>query len=88
MQKEKKRKIIAQFECMHCVKVFPTQEALDNQVHQMHEIRQNGLEQCISTIDFKHPFKMIVAGPTRSGKTTWVVRLIQNRLGQIKPTPT
>ena len=30
---------------------------------------------------------MIVAGPTRSGKTTWVAKLIQNRLRQIKPTP-
>ena len=73
--------------CVYCVKVFPTQEALDNHVHQMHQIRQKDLEQCTSTVTFKHPFTMIVAGPTRSGKTTWVAKLIQNRLRQIKPTP-
>ena len=90
MQKERNKKnhsLFEQFECVHCVKVFPTQEALDNHVHQMHQIRQKDLEICKSTITFKHPFTMIVAGPTRSGKTTWVAKLIQNRLRQIKPTP-
>ena len=89
MQKERNKKnhsLFEQFECVHCVKVFPTQEALDNHVHQMHQIRQKDLEICKSTITFKHPFTMIVAGPTRSGKTTWVAKLIQNRLRQIKPT--
>ena len=28
---------------------------------------------------------MILAGPTRSDKTAWVARLLQNRLKQIKP---
>ena len=28
---------------------------------------------------------MIVAGPTRSGKTNWVARLLHNCLKQIKP---
>ena len=66
------------------MKVFTTQGALDNHVHQMYQIRQKDLEQCTST---KHPFTMIVTGPIRSGKTTWVAKLIQNRLRQIKPTP-
>ena len=30
---------------------------------------------------------MIVAGPTRSGKTSWVVNLLKNRHSQIQPTP-
>ena len=25
---------------------------------------------------FKHPFRMIVAGPSRSGKTHWVIKLL------------
>ena len=69
MQKERNKKnhsLFEQFECVHCVKVFPTQEALDNHVHQMHQIRQKDLEQCKSTITFKHSFPMIVAGLTRS----------------------
>ena len=36
---------------------------------------------------FNHPFTMIVAAPTRSGKTNWVTRLLKNRLKQIKPIP-
>ena len=34
------REVFEQFERTHCVKVFPAQEALDNQVYQMHQIRQ------------------------------------------------
>ena len=90
MQKRRHQKnhsLFEQFKCVHCVRVFPTQEALNNHFHQMHQIRKKDLEQCTSTITFKNPFTMIVDGPKRSGKTTWVAKLIQNRLRQIKPTP-
>ena len=44
-----------------------------------HKIKDKDLLQCTSSVIFHHPFTMIVAGPTRSGKTTWVARLLQNR---------
>ena len=68
-------------------KVFQTQGALDIHFNQTHKITEEDLAQCTSKIVFNHPFTMIVAGPTRSGKTTWVTRLLQNRLKQIKPIP-
>ena len=34
---------------------------------------------------FKHPFCMLVAGPSRSGKTQWVVRLLRQRRERITP---
>ena len=84
---KKNHSLFEQYECMHCVKVFPTQNALDIHFNQTHKITEKDLAQCTSKIVFNHPFTMIVAGPTRSGKTTWVTRLLQNRLKQIKPIP-
>ncbi|KAK3106066.1 hypothetical protein FSP39_011921 [Pinctada imbricata] len=37
---------------------------------------------------FQHPFTMIVAGPTMSGKTTWVKDLLILNQVMIKPSPT
>ena len=34
---------------------------------------------------FKHPFCMMVAGPSQSGKTQWVVRLLKERRERIEP---
>ena len=34
---------------------------------------------------FKHPFCMLVAGPSRSGKTQWVVKLLKQRHQRIEP---
>ena len=34
---------------------------------------------------FKHPFCMMVTGPSRSGKTQWVLRLLQQRRERIHP---
>ena len=36
---------------------------------------------------FKHPFSMMVSGPTRSGKTQWVTRLLLDKAKRIQPTP-
>ena len=36
---------------------------------------------------FKHPFSCLVAGPSQSGKTTFVERLIKLREEMIFPTP-
>ncbi|WP_143213192.1 hypothetical protein, partial [Acinetobacter baumannii] len=35
----------------------------------------------------KHPFTMIVSGPTGSGKTVWIQKLLNNRLSTIDPSP-
>ena len=37
---KKNHSLLEQYECMHCVKVFPTQDALDNHFHQTHEITE------------------------------------------------
>ena len=67
---KKNHSLFEQYECMHCVNVFPTQRALDILFNQTHKITEKDLAQCTSKVVFKHPFTMIVAGPTRSGKTT------------------
>ena len=36
---------------------------------------------------FKHPFSMMVAGPSRSGKTYWVAKLLMTKDKRIHPTP-
>ena len=36
---------------------------------------------------FKHPFSMIVAGPTQSGKTHWVMQLLRERRDRIEKVP-
>ena len=38
-------------------------------------------------VSFKHPFTMVIAGPTQSGKTTWTRNLIQNMSDWIEPCP-
>ena len=39
------------------------------------------------TFQFKHPFTMIVAGPTSCGKTTWLTSLLQKSQTAIAPPP-
>ena len=36
---------------------------------------------------FKHPFSCLISGPSQSGKTTFVERLIKHRYQMIYPTP-
>ena len=40
-----------------------------------------------NTFIFKHPFTMIVAGPTSCGKTTWIKNLLQQVNSMISPPP-
>ena len=64
---------------MYC-RVF---DAFDNHFHQIHTVtKKKDLTRCTSKIT-----SAIVAGPKRSGKTTWVARLLQNGLRHIKPVP-
>ena len=39
------------------------------------------------SVYLKHPFTMVVSGPTSSGKTTWVQQLIKNALFAVHPSP-
>ena len=39
------------------------------------------------TFAFQHPFTMIVAGPTMSGKSTWIKELLLHPPGPISPPP-
>lgn len=41
------------------------------------------MEKCI----FKHPFTSIIAGPTQSGKTTFVTKVLNQRQQLIEPAP-
>ena len=36
---------------------------------------------------FKHPFTAVVAGPTMSGKSTWVKQLLDNAMTMVSPPP-
>ena len=40
-----------------------------------------------SSFKFKHPFCMMVAGPSRSGKTQWVINLLRTRRERMQPVP-
>ena len=72
-------------DCMYCFKLFSTHRELDNHIREMHSLTEKRLEPHRSEMVFKHPFTMIVAGPTRSGKTSWVASILKNRRSQIKP---
>jgi len=38
-------------------------------------------------LPFRHPFTAIVSGPTGSGKTQFVMRVVDSADAMIKPTP-
>ncbi|KAK3092415.1 hypothetical protein FSP39_002547 [Pinctada imbricata] len=43
---------------------------------------------CAQFLGFEHPFTMLVAGPTMSGKTNWLTHLLKLNKVMIKPAPT
>ncbi len=84
-------------ECIVCRKLFPTQDELTVHVAQEHSPPCHAAQQLPGTVSedivckqlkFAHPFSMIVAGPSRSGKTHWVNDLLVNMETRIIPTPT
>ena len=76
----KKNHGFEQFPCRLCMGAFPTKKALDIHFQEKHTT-------CTSTIVFQHPSTMAVAGPTWSGKTSWVAKLLQNISKHFQPTP-
>ena len=62
-------KQVEQYDCLYCTKIFPKVEELDEHI-KIHYLTPENLAPHKSNIIFHHPFTMIVAGPTRSGKIT------------------
>jgi len=82
--------------CFICLKPFYSKSMLLNHIELVHtssgksEIDlypKMNTEEAPKSFVFEHPFSMIVAGPSRSGKTFWVIDLLTNANGRIKPTP-
>ena len=83
--KEKGHKQEYLLECFVCKKLFVTQDELNAHVSQEHPPPPYAAQQLPGTVSentickqlkFEHPFSMIVAGPSRSGKTQWVIDLL------------
>ena len=83
--------------CFICLKPFYTQSMLIDHIKSVHhsatantsmdQYPKMDIEEMPKPIVFEHPFSMIVAGPSRSGKTFWVIDLLANADERIKPTP-
>ena len=82
-----------QHKCFVCLKPFYSNIDLQNHVKLVHSFNSEDnefptlLENTASnSFIFQHPFSMIVAGPSRCGKTYWVINLLLNA-ERIKPAP-
>ena len=84
------------FKCDHCEKSFTRQYNL--KVHklkehdgmttvnkQRHQQSHQALVPKAQSFKFKHPFCMLVAGPSHSGKTSWTVKLLAERRECFQP---
>ena len=94
--KEKGYKQEYPVECFVCKKLFSTQDELHMHVDREHSPPCHAAQQLPGTVSdniigrqlkFEHPFSMIVAGPSRSGKIHWVIDLLVNMETSIAPTP-
>ena len=56
-----------------------------NTVSRRNMFSHQALAPRLQLFKFKHRFCMMVAGPSRSGKTQWVVRLLKERRERIEP---
>ena len=54
---------------------------------QLDSVMSKTFELDAAHVILQHPFTMLVAGPTGSGKTYWVNRLLQHRREMITPPP-
>ena len=80
--------------CFVCLKPFYTKIDLQNHVKLVHSFNSEDNEfptmhenAASNSFIFLHPFSMIVAGPSRCGKTYWVINLLLNAEERIKPSP-
>ena len=75
---------------------FPSEEQSDTAFKAMEKLKgdpegnaselQNATKEA-ETFHFRHPFTMIVAGPTSCGKTTWLTAFLQQAQTAIVPPP-
>ena len=82
--------------CFICLKPFYSKSTLLDHIKLVHTRAANNninmypnmnVDEKRKQFVFAHPFSMIVAGPSRSGKTFWVIDLLANAHVRIKPTP-
>ena len=84
------------YQCPTCSKKYEYKHTLARHIHHkhkdvLHDDSRNVLpvseDRVGEKLEFEHPFSMIVAGPSRSGKTHWVIDLLVNMETRIVPTP-
>ena len=74
--------------CFICQKPFFTSAELQKHTTLVHSNMDEEFSSIVKdTFIFKHPFSMIVSGPSRSGKTYWVINLLLNAADRIQPSP-
>ena len=78
--------------CFVCLKPFFTNIELQKHIKLVHYTEDNEFSTMVENAEsnnftFTHPFSMIVAGPSRCGKTYWVINLLLNAIERIKPVP-
>ena len=79
--------------CFVCLKPFYTNLELQKHIDHVHPPSNNEefpsmvTNTASNSFVFGHPFSMIVAGPSKSGKTYWVINLLLNAKERISPSP-
>ena len=86
------KSIAFRHKCFVCLKPFYTSLELQKHMDHVHASISENLPTMVAdtasnSFVFGHPFSMIVAGPSRSGKTYWVINLLLNAKERIKPIP-
>lgn len=82
--------------CFVCLKPFYTNAELQKHMQFVHAAASaNSKDDDVDfpaivkgNFIFNHPFSMIVAGPSRCGKTYWIINLLLNAAERIIPMPT
>lgn len=86
--------------CPDCGKTFSRRDSLIRHIKELHDKIPRGTSTVLPTQELptmspnskecdplKAPFTMIVSGPTGSGKTVWVQKLLTHRLSTMSPSP-
>lgn len=81
--------------CFVCLKPFYSNAELQKHMQLVHAASASSKDDDVDfppivkgNFIFNHPFSLIVAGPSRCGKTYWVINLLLNAAERIIPTPT